>query len=53
MLSSDGGQTWAPVKLPETLTQVAAVAVDDAGGLWVGGREGVFVSEDKGATWQS
>jgi hypothetical protein len=21
--------------------------------LWVGGREGIFVSQDKGATWQS
>jgi photosystem II stability/assembly factor-like uncharacterized protein len=53
VLSSDGGQRWAPVKLPETLTQLAAVAVDDAGGLWAGGREGVFVSQDRGATWQS
>jgi photosystem II stability/assembly factor-like uncharacterized protein len=51
-LSSDGGQRWAPVNLPETLTQLAAVAVDDAGGLWAGGREGVFVSQDRGATWQ-
>jgi photosystem II stability/assembly factor-like uncharacterized protein len=53
VLSSDGGQRWAPVKLPETLTQLAAVAVDDAGGLWVGGREGIFISQDRGATWQS
>jgi photosystem II stability/assembly factor-like uncharacterized protein len=53
VLSSDGGERWAPVNLPETLTQLAAVAVDDAGGLWAGGREGVFVSQDRGATWQS
>jgi photosystem II stability/assembly factor-like uncharacterized protein len=53
MLSSDGGQGWQPVKLPETLEQLAAVAVDDGGGLWVGGREGIFVSQDQGATWQS
>jgi photosystem II stability/assembly factor-like uncharacterized protein len=53
MLSSDGGQRWAPVKLPESLEQLAAVAVDDSGGLWVGGREGIFVSEDRGASWQS
>jgi ligand-binding sensor domain-containing protein len=36
-----------------TMEQVAAVAVDDAGGLWVGGREGVMVSQDKGTTWHS
>ena len=53
MLSSDGGQRWSPVKLPEKLEQLAAVAVDDSGGLWFGGREGVFISEDRGATWQS
>jgi photosystem II stability/assembly factor-like uncharacterized protein len=53
MLSSDGGERWAPVNLPETLTQLAAIAVDDAGGLWAGGREGVFVSQDRGASWQS
>jgi hypothetical protein len=53
MLSPDGGETWEPVRLPVTLEQVAAVAVDDAGELWVAGREGVMVSQDKGETWQS
>jgi photosystem II stability/assembly factor-like uncharacterized protein len=53
MFSPDGGQRWEPVSLPATLEQLAAVAVDDAGGLWVAGREGVFVSQDGGATWQS
>jgi photosystem II stability/assembly factor-like uncharacterized protein len=53
MLSADGGERWEPVRLPVTLEQVAAVAVDDAGGLWVAGREGVMVSEDRGATWHS
>jgi len=53
MLSPDGGQRWEPVSLPETLEQLAAVGVDDEGGLWVGGREGVFFSEDTGATWKS
>jgi photosystem II stability/assembly factor-like uncharacterized protein len=52
-LSSDGGDQWSPVKLPETLDQVSALAVDDAGGLWVGGRQGIYVSDDKGATWQT
>jgi photosystem II stability/assembly factor-like uncharacterized protein len=53
MISSDDGQKWEPVTLPATLEQLAAVSIDDAGGLWVGGRDGVFVSQDRGATWQS
>ena len=53
MLSSDGGQRWEPLRLPDSLEQVAAVAVDDSGGLWVAGREGVFASRDRGAAWQS
>jgi photosystem II stability/assembly factor-like uncharacterized protein len=53
VLSLDGGQQWTPIKLPETLDQISAMAVDDAGGLWVGGRQGIFVSDDKGATWQT
>jgi photosystem II stability/assembly factor-like uncharacterized protein len=52
VLSSDGGESWVPVMLPEVLNQLAAIAVDGAGGLWVGGREGVFVSQDRGVTWQ-
>ncbi|MBB5315373.1 WD40/YVTN/BNR-like repeat-containing protein [Tunturibacter empetritectus] len=53
VLSLDGGQQWTPIKLPETLDQLSAMAVDDAGGLWVGGRQGIYVSDDKGATWQT
>jgi len=52
MLSADEGQSWEPVTLPATLEQLAAVSVDDAGGLWAAGREGVFVSQDRGTTWQ-
>jgi photosystem II stability/assembly factor-like uncharacterized protein len=52
VLSADGGMTWSPVRPPAELTQVAAVAVDGFGGLWMGGREGIYNSEDKGATWQ-
>jgi photosystem II stability/assembly factor-like uncharacterized protein len=51
MSSVDGGKTWAEMKLPEELTQVAAGAVDDTGAIWLGGREGIFVSTDDGITW--
>jgi photosystem II stability/assembly factor-like uncharacterized protein len=51
-LTSDGGQTWTAVNAPSELTQITALAVDGFGGLWIGGREGVYLSEDKGASWQ-
>jgi photosystem II stability/assembly factor-like uncharacterized protein len=51
--SADDGKTWAPILLPEGLTQVGAVAVEPSGEVWVGGREGVFVSHDAGNTWKT
>jgi len=50
-VSIDGGHTWQLEQPPAALTQVGAVATDDQGELWVGGREGVFVSSDRGLTW--
>ena len=50
-LSQDSGKTWRTLPLPSELTRVGAVAVDGNGGLWAGGREGVFLSPDNGATW--
>ncbi len=50
-LSVDSGKTWRMLPLPSGLTQIGAVAVDSAGGLWVGGREGIFGSSDNGASW--
>ena len=49
--SSDGGIIWQTLKLPESLTQVSAVAIEPNGEVWVGGREGIFVSSDAGGTW--
>ena len=51
VLTSDSGKTWTSVTPPAELTQITAVAVDGFGGLWIGGREGVYLSEDKGASW--
>jgi photosystem II stability/assembly factor-like uncharacterized protein len=51
LLSSDGGAQWARMKLPEMLTQISTVAVEPTGEVWIGGREGVFVSSDAGNTW--
>ncbi|MEO6910671.1 MAG: hypothetical protein ABI158_07085 [Edaphobacter sp.] len=52
-LTTNGGRRWHSVRLPAAIAQLAAIAVDGAGGLWVGGRGGAFVSEDQGATWQA
>jgi photosystem II stability/assembly factor-like uncharacterized protein len=52
-LSMDNGRRWKTVNLPSVVKQLAAVAVDGDGGLWIGGREGVFFSEDEGATWHT
>jgi len=53
MLTVDSGKRWKSIRLPNTLTQLAAVAVDGVHGLWVGGREGTFFTEDEGATWHT
>ncbi|MGD0798188.1 MAG: hypothetical protein ABR910_10730 [Acidobacteriaceae bacterium] len=50
-MSKDGGTTWAAAMLPAKVDQVSALAVDGRGGVWVAGREGVFVSRDAGASW--
>lgn len=53
MMTVDGGKRWKSIGLPNTLTQLAAVAVDGVHGLWVGGREGAFFTEDEGVTWHT
>jgi photosystem II stability/assembly factor-like uncharacterized protein len=53
MISVDAGQKWETIQLPPALTQLVAVAVDDSGAIWVGSGEGIFVSDDHGATWQT
>jgi photosystem II stability/assembly factor-like uncharacterized protein len=52
LLSTDDGHTWKTLTTPTELTQITAVAADSFGGLWVGGREGIYYSPDKGASWK-
>ena len=52
-LSIDGGRNWSGLRLPPQLQQIGAAAVDSFGAVWIGGREGVFISTDKGVTWET
>ena len=51
--STDSGQTWINENLPDVLTQITALAVDNTGATWVGGREGIFSSADAGQHWEA
>jgi len=51
MMSTDNGTTWHEIMLPEKLTSIQAMTMAPKGSLWVGGREGLFYSEDQGQTW--
>ena len=37
--------------MPHKLTWLQSIAMADNGSLWLGGREGVFYSEDHGQNW--
>lgn len=50
-LSTDSGVTFQPIQAPTELTYLTAATVDDGGRIWVGGREGVWVSDNNGASW--
>ena len=52
-LSVDAGKTWDAIAVPEAITQLTAVAVDELNNLWIGGREGVYYSTDYGLTWKT
>jgi len=52
-LSKDGGHTWKTIASPTTVTLLRAVSMDDSGAIWAGGREGLVVSTDEGATWSA
>jgi photosystem II stability/assembly factor-like uncharacterized protein len=51
VLSEDAGQTWWPLGAPTVLTRIHRIAFSPDGTLWLGAREGVYFSRDKGKTW--
>jgi len=52
-MSTNGGSTWRAVVLPPKATQISALSVDGQGEVWIGDRDGVYISADKGATWKT
>jgi photosystem II stability/assembly factor-like uncharacterized protein len=50
--STDGGQTWMPMGIPQMITRMHCIAFTPDGTLWVGAREGVFFTADLGKTWK-
>jgi photosystem II stability/assembly factor-like uncharacterized protein len=51
VLSTDGGLTWLPMRIPAMLTRIHCVTFSASGRVWIGAREGVYYSDDKGKTW--
>jgi photosystem II stability/assembly factor-like uncharacterized protein len=50
--SSDQGVTWQPVEMPAQAKTLRFLVTADNGSLWLGGREGVFYTEDHGQGWK-
>ena len=49
--STDGGVTWMPLLTPQMLTRIHRIAFSPDGTLWLGSREGVYFSRNKGKNW--
>jgi photosystem II stability/assembly factor-like uncharacterized protein len=52
MISTDSGANWKEITLPAKLSSIHAVTTAPKGSLWLGGREGLFYTEDQGQSWQ-
>ena len=51
VVSRDGGQSWWPLGIPTVLTRIHRIAFSPDGTLWLGAREGVYFTRDKGKSW--
>jgi len=51
IVSTDAGQSWMPAELPTAITRIYRAAFSSDGTLWLGTREGVYLSRDQGKTW--
>jgi photosystem II stability/assembly factor-like uncharacterized protein len=51
VVSTDAGLTWTPVQIPSAITRIYRIAFSAEGTLWLGAREGVYLTRDQGKTW--
>ncbi|HEY1803370.1 MAG TPA: hypothetical protein VGG45_02715 [Terracidiphilus sp.] len=51
VISKDAGKSWWPMGLPTMLTRIHRVVFSPDGTLWLGAREGVYLSRDMGQSW--
>ncbi len=51
LISNDAGRTWWPMGIPTAVTRIHRVAFASDGTLWLGTREGVYFTRDKGKSW--
>ncbi|MDR3774948.1 MAG: transcriptional regulator [Terracidiphilus sp.] len=51
VLSTDAGASWWPMQIPSMLTRIHRVVFSADGTLWLGAREGVYFTPDKGKKW--
>jgi photosystem II stability/assembly factor-like uncharacterized protein len=50
-VSQDAGKTWQPMAMPQKLNWLQSIAITGNGSVWLGGRQGVFYSDDHGQSW--
>ena len=51
VLSNDSGKTWWPLGIPTAVTHIYRIVFSSDGTLWLGSREGVYFTRDKGKSW--
>lgn len=51
--STDGGLRWQSMATPSQLPSIDAATISPDGTIWVGGLQGVYESQDAGATWST
>jgi len=49
--TEDGGQNWLPVSYPDDYSALSIAIAPNETKVYVGGREGVFISDDRGGTF--
>jgi photosystem II stability/assembly factor-like uncharacterized protein len=50
-VSQDAGKTWQSMAMPQKLNWLQSIAIAGNGSVWLGGRQGVFYSDDHGQSW--